>query len=115
MELPNTDRFITSTKGDNISDLPSDKINPSIDEIHIIDELYGQNPTAMDNLIREGKDVFIIGILFIILNLTPTNTIINKILPITKNSDYFLVFFKALIIMVLYWLIKHYYLSRKKK
>ena len=99
--------------GDKITDLPVDEKNPTHTEIHMVDSVFGEPPTIMNNLVKEGKGVMIVGILFILSSLPPIDDCLHKLIPVTKKTPYLLIFFKALLVMVLYWVIKYYSLSRK--
>jgi len=99
--------------GDPIAQLPIDKTPPSQNEIHIIDSLFKKHRRTMDVIFEEAKGAIIVGLLVVLFCLPNIDTIIQKFLPITQKSLYFLLFFKGLIAAVLYWLIKHFYLSRK--
>ena len=102
-----------SVGGDPIAQLPVDKTPPSQNEIHIIDSLFKKHRKTMDVIFEEAKSAIIVGLLVIMFCLPNIDTIIQKFLPITQKSLYFLLFFKGLIASVMYWLIKHFYLSRK--
>ena len=67
----------------------------------------------MDTVVDEAKDSLIIGLLFIIFSLPFVDGLIKRVLPMTEKSSYILVVVKAVAVMALYWLIKHFYLSRK--
>lgn len=100
------------TLSDSIELLPTDKIPPSRDDIHIANTLFGENKSITEKVIYEGKDIFIIGILFICFSLPQVDEIIQRFIPITKNSNSYLIIFKSIMVMILYWLIKNFYLSR---
>jgi len=100
--------------GDPITQLPTDKTQPSVGEAQIINSLFEKNYTTMEIIFEELKDSVVFAILFIIISLPQIDQLIHSALPITKNSLYFMIAFKAVLIVSLHWLIKHYYLSRKK-
>jgi hypothetical protein len=102
-------------QSDDITQLPSTKSPPTHEEIHMVEEIFGETPTVMDNLVRESRDVLLVGILFIFFSIEPVTQLFHKALPFTSNSIYLCVFVKTLFIMVFWWLIKHFYLSRRKK
>jgi len=99
--------------GDPIAQLPVDKTPPSQNEIHIIDTLFKKHRGTMDIIFEEAKGAIIVGLLVIMFCLPHIDIIIHKFLPITQKSSYFLVFVKGLIASLIYWLVKHFYLSRK--
>jgi hypothetical protein len=99
--------------GDPLSQLPVDKTPPSQNEIHIIDTLFKKHRGTMDIIFEEAKGAIIVGLLVVLFCLPNIDTIIQKFLPITQKSLYFLLVVKGLIASVIYWLVKHFYLSRK--
>jgi len=103
-----------TTNSDLIKDLPSDKVPPSPDEIQIMDILFKNSDRAsIGNLFKEIKDVLTVGILFILFSIPQLDTMINKFIPITQTSVYFLIIIKTIVIMILYWIIRHLYLAKK--
>jgi len=100
--------------GDPINQLPTDKNQPSLNEAKIINSLFEKNYTTVELVFDELKDSLIFAILFIIISLPQIDNMIYSVAPITKNSIYFMLGLKAIIIVALHWLIKYYYLSRKK-
>lgn len=100
--------------GDPINQLPTDKNQPSIGEAKIINSLFEKNYTTLELMFEELKDSVIFAILFIIISLPQIDNMIYSVAPITKNSSYFMLGLKAIIIVALHWLIKHYYLSQRR-
>ena len=98
--------------GDSIARLPVDQSQPSNNELYIVNSLFTKHKSTMDALVAESKDSLIIGLLFIIFSLPTLDSLIKRILPIAEKSPYILVAIKAIAVMALYWLIKHFYLSR---
>lgn len=100
--------------GDPITHLPVDKSIPTPNEIHLVNSLFNEpNKSTMNMIIHEGKDSILIGILFIIFSLQQIDEMIKKIIPSTANSMYIMLGVKAIMIMAVWWVIKHFYLSRK--
>ena len=99
--------------GDIINTLPTDKNNPNEVEQNIANTIFGEKLSITEKLVKEGKDMFIIGFLFVVFSLPPLDNIIKKFIPITVNSIYILILIKAILLMIIFWLIKHFYLSRK--
>jgi len=100
---------------DPIAALPTDKHEPTPSELHVINTLFNDdsNKKSMSAIFIEAKESLIVGILFVILSIPQIDTLINKILPITEKSSYILLLVKVLIIMLLFWLVKHFYLAKK--
>ena len=98
---------------DSIANLPVDDNEPKHEEIQIVNTLFKEHKSTLNKLVIEVKDLLIIGILFILLSLPQTDSIIQKVIPSSVNSIYILVGIKALLIMLVFWLIKYFYLSKK--
>jgi len=101
--------------GDDINMLPVDKNPPSVNEIHLVNSLFTeQNKNIIKTILVEGKDAFLVGILFVLLSLPQVDELLFKLIPSTKNSIYILLGIKAIFIALLWWVIKYFYLSRGK-
>lgn len=98
--------------GDHITQLPVDQKPANQLEKEIINTLFKKNQMTMDVIFTELKDSIIVGILVVLVCLPQIDSIINKLLPITTNSPYYLLLVKAIIAIALFWVIKHFYLSR---
>uniref|UniRef100_A0A6C0LV51 Uncharacterized protein n=1 Tax=viral metagenome TaxID=1070528 RepID=A0A6C0LV51_9ZZZZ len=103
-----------ASTGDPIQNLQIDNSQATQNEIHIVDTLFTKNAGIMDKLAVEATDCIIIGVIFIVFSLPQTNNLIKKILPVSANSPYILIGIKTLAVMISYWLIKHFYLSRRE-
>ena len=97
---------------DIISQLPSDKIQPTHNELRIVNSLF-KNNNLMTSIFIEAKDSLLVGILIVIFSLSQVDDLIKRFLPITEKSPYILILVKACAAMALFWLIKYFYLSRK--
>ena len=67
----------------------------------------------MDIVLDEAKDALLIALLVIISCLPQLDKLLQKFIPLTEKSPYILFLIKGLIAGGLYWLIKHFYLSKK--
>jgi hypothetical protein len=103
----------TQAISDNLNLLPTDKNIPNKDSIHMANMIFGEQKSISDKIINEGKDMFLVGLLFIIFSLPQIDEMIKKFINVANNSEYILVAIKAIAVMILYWLIKNYYLSRQ--
>ena len=97
---------------DFISELPTDKNKPSDNEYRIINTLFKEKNT-INIIFKDMQDSFIVGILFVIFSLPMLDSLIIKFIPVAEKSIYVLLCIKVLSIMLLFWVIKHFYLSRK--
>lgn len=100
--------------GDIIEQLPSDQTVPSHNEIRIIDTLFQQKKGVVDKILKNTKDILIIGILFVIFSLPPVDELIKRFITITTTSNYILIGVKALLFMLVYFILNNFYLSRNK-
>ena len=99
--------------GDPILQLPVDQNTPTNDEIQIVNTVFKKYENTANVIFVELKDSIIVGVLFIILSIPQVDDIIKKYIPMTSSSYYMLILVKTLILMVLFWVIKHFYLSKK--
>ena len=103
----------TQNGGDPISSLPIDKNPPKPSEIQIIDTLFKKHKGSMISIATELKEPIIIAILFITFSLPSLNQIIKNFVPLVENSPFILLIVKAIGLAFIFWLIKHFYLSKK--
>lgn len=98
--------------GDDINLLPVDENPPSHEEIEIVEKFFKQKMTTFQKIMSHTKDVLIVGILFILFSLTQIDDIIVKFIP-SAQSPYILLLIKAGFFMLVYFILKNWYLSRK--
>ena len=96
-----------------ISDLPVDKNEPTPSEIQIIDTIFKKHKKTMNSIFLEAKESLIVGILFVIFSIPVVDSVIKRFIPSANNSSYILLLIKILLVMLLFWVLKHFYLSRK--
>lgn len=99
--------------GDPIAQLPVDQTPPNPTEIQIIDTLFKKHRRTMDIVFEEAKDALVVALLVILFCLPHVDNMIKKFLPVTDRSPYILALVKGLVALTLFWLFKHFYLSRK--
>ena len=104
-----TSRYINY---DEIISLPTDETPPSSVEIEIVNQIFKQNKGIIHSILNELKEPLLVAILFLLLSLPYTTNIIISILPVTQNSLIFLQIAKAIAIMILFWILKHFNLAR---
>ena len=99
--------------GDAINELPTDDGPVSEDDLKLADTLFGKKNTKfLDKLAGEFKDLFLAGILFIVLSIPMTDNLITKI-PIAAKSHIILLIIKALLFILLFWVIKNLNLAKR--
>ena len=112
--MANVDYNSLSLSGDSVDKLPIDQSEPSRQEIEIVDTLFKKHRSTMSIIVDEMKSSFIVGLLFLVLSLPQVDALIRRIIPLA-SSIYFLLIIKLLLFVALYWLLKHFYLSRRQK
>ena len=100
--------------GDLINQIPSDQTQPSYNEIQLVNTLFKEHRHTLNTVFKESQDAILAGLLFVAFTTIPNlDDNIKKFVPVTNNSPYFLIIVKAIAVTCLFWLIKHFYLSRK--
>ncbi len=100
--------------GDFIRNLPTDNSIPNHEELVIVDNLFQKHKNTMKNLLSEFRDSIIAGILYVIFSIPQLDQLFHKLLPITQNSFIILIIIKALLFIVLLYVIKHFAFAQKK-
>jgi hypothetical protein len=99
--------------GDAIDQLPADTSVPSHNEIRIVDQLFQQKKGMFDHILRNTKDIVVLGLLFVIFSLPFLDNLIKRFVTIADTSHYALIVIKALLFVLVYFVIKNIYLVRK--
>ena len=99
---------------DTISSLPTDKNEPTPSELQVVNTIFYTHKKDINSILQETKESLIAGIIFVIFSLPYTDSTIQKFVPITLTSSYILLLIKILGVMLLFWLVKHFYLSKSK-
>jgi hypothetical protein len=102
-----------SIAGDLIEQLPSDQTIPSHNEIRMVDSIFNEKISLMDKVLRQTKDILILGIFFIIFSLPQVDELIKKCITISDKSPYILILIKSCFFMLSYFIIQNLYLVRK--
>jgi len=100
---------------DMIANLPIDKSIPTESELMMLNTLFKdkEKKSIVRSVINEAYEPFFVGILFVLLSIPKVDELITSNIQITQNSLYFLLLFKMFVIMILFWIIKHFYLCKK--
>ena len=99
------------SKQDYIEQLPTDESEPNIDELYIVNTMFSNNDDTA-KVFDIFRETIVVGFLFILLNMPFINSIIKNTLKFTNNSFTMFVFIKALICMVLFFVINNFALCR---
>jgi hypothetical protein len=100
-----------STLQDTIKSLPVD--NEPVENKQLADTLFKEDPSAVSKLVTEFKDSILIVVLFLIFNSEQVSELIRKHVPIAQNSTVALLAIKCGLILVLYYIIKNFQLTKK--
>jgi hypothetical protein len=103
---------MSNNKFDNIDSLPTNKNEPTEEEIKTVDSFFLQKKNTMVKIINGFKDILITAILFIILSLPQFDEIVKKFIKCSNSSIYMLILVKAIIFCIVLFLIKNFYLSQ---
>lgn len=98
---------------DNIESLPVDTKEPTPTELKIVNSLFKSNKTQFKLVLSEFKSTLILGILYIIISNSYSNNILEKYIPVLEKSEMYNLILKAVLLMISFWLINNFYLSRK--
>lgn len=102
-----------SFRGDLINTLPTDSIDPAVDQIRLVNSIFEEHTTTLQKLSKEFKDGVVIAILFVIFSLPLVDDLIKKVVPSTTSSSISLMIIKALVVVIVYYFVKNIHLSRK--
>lgn len=101
------------TLDDYIEKLPTDKLEPNPNEVQIVNTLFKEKKGVFDTILHDARDIILMGLLFIILNIPQINSLIFKFVPSAENSIYILIGIKTVLFMVIFYILKNIYLVRK--
>tara|TARA_Y100001970_G_C13476676_1_gene482318 strand:+ start:190 stop:504 length:315 start_codon:yes stop_codon:yes gene_type:complete len=96
---------------DNIEDLPTDEKTPDVNELYLVNTLFSNNNNSA-MLFNGFKDTIAVGFLFILLNMPFINSLIKKIFKFTAGSHILFILIKSIILMILYFVIINFALSK---
>lgn len=97
---------------DNLDQLPTDKTQPTHEEMRIINTLFKENNSSAGKLFIEFRPLVILAILFIIVSLPQVEDFIKKLPIHIPNNSYVMLILKALILVFAYYFINNMYLVR---
>lgn len=98
---------------DILIDLPTDDSIPSDIEIQLLNNIFKENKSFANVVVKEMFMPFIVGILFVVFSLPYTDNIIHSVVLISNGSEIILMAVKVVAIMSLFWLISNLNLARK--
>jgi hypothetical protein len=99
---------------DLIDKLPIDETPLDTSDITILENVFKDNSKDIDNIVYNMKDILIAGGIFTVVSLPVIQTVLNKLLPVTRNSDYISIVIKAIVFMLALYVITYFNLAKKK-
>jgi hypothetical protein len=99
---------------DILENLPTNKNQPSHNEIKIVDTLFKKHTSTISNITKDFKDSILIGVLFFILSLPQVDELFKKYISVTNSSLYMLLLVKTVFFIVALWIIKNLKLLKKE-
>jgi hypothetical protein len=101
-------------QADDINSLPVDASIPSVEEAMAIDTLFKRNKSMLDSFMMHSKDVILVGALFVIFSIPQIRTLLGSMFPLIVKSPLIGTFILAVIVMILYFLVKNFALAKKE-
>lgn len=98
--------------GDIVENLPTDHNEPSLQETQLVDALFTKKKTVFDKIMGESTNILLLGALYILLSLPQIDTLIKRFIPMGE-SPYMMIGIKAILLMVIYFIVVNIYLVRK--
>ena len=102
-----------SLNGELIESLPVDNTSYSKSQLDIANLLFKENESTMNAVANELKDAITISILFLLFTSNQADELVRKIIPAANASHVILLGVKCIAIVILFYLIKNFHLSRK--
>lgn len=97
---------------DDINNLPTTNYRASPQELNVVNTLFDkENKSKINNILYDFKDAAIIGIVFIVLAAPLLDDIINKYIPFTKKSIYYVLIVKTIVFIIITWFLQNKYLA----
>ena len=94
---------------DNIKNLPTNTDTINDLDLQIVNNLFVSKSNIKENVFKAGKELIIISIIFIIFSLPQTDNLLKKLIPITNNYIYNILF-KTILFLIFYFFLKHFIL-----
>mgnify|MGYP003981706667 CR=1 FL=1 len=99
---------------DSINKLPTDKSTINHDEIKIVDKIFKENENKISNIMNDFRDAILGAVLYIILSMPMVDSLLKSFIPIANNSPIFLMIFKAILFVFLFYFIRNFAFGRVK-
>lgn len=112
-EMQQMQQLPPDPNGDNLRTLPTNKTQPSYNELAMINTLFSDESTnTIQNLFKEFKTDFYIGIFFFVLSLEQVDNLLLKYIPVTQKNKYLLLLVKTVIFVFCVWFLKNFWLAK---
>ena len=98
--------------GDLIQNLPLEKTQYTENQMKIANIVFKENQSALKAIASELRDAVVISILFVIFSSSQLDAFIVKTIP-NSNNIFVMYGVKCIIIIILFYILKNFQLSRK--
>jgi len=92
---------------DLIQNLPTDDSMVNSNELHIINNLFTNEADNINKILLEMRESILGGVLFGLLSLPQVDSIIQKFVPISRNSPTILLCIKILLFIFIFYILKN--------
>lgn len=99
--------------GDIINNLPTNEVQLSPGDIQVIDSLFKNNGNAIIIILKEFKDCFIFAFIGMLMFTPPVDSLLTRIVPISKTSIVINFCIKLLLATVIIWVFKNIFSINK--
>lgn len=97
--------------GDRLTSLPVDQVPPSPEEVHLMEVFFKEKKSKIDQLFHHGKDLIILGLIFVCLSLPQTEILIKKFCP-SASSFPTMVAIKTVLLVFVFAVVQNIYLAK---
>ena len=100
---------------DNIASLPTDGNAATHPELQIVDYLFEKDGSQkkVGGLISEFKSAIFASVLFVVLSLPITDTLLEKVISAANNAVIRMII-KAIIFMLVFYFVNNFWIIKKK-
>lgn len=92
---------------DLLQNLPTDDSIVNSNELHIINNLFTNETESVNKIVMELRESILGGVLFGLLSLPQVDFIIQKFVPLSRNSPVVLLCVKIVLFIFIFYLLKN--------
>lgn len=98
--------------GDYLKTLPTDSTVSTFNELNIVNTLFTSQKNEISKMTSGIKDVILAGVLFFLLALPLIDNFLGNSLNMIKNSNILMTAAKAVIFMILFFVLQNFFLAK---